>query len=307
MAYPDGPYGTEYRDTIESFMVEECICQGGQATGRDLELRDFLGSRIVLVTIHSGTCPYSQQQALSMERDLQEPYYDEGLEILLLLSADDQGSSERQALLDFCCDYKSRYGLSFTVAIDPDAELAQQLIQQGTPFNMLLDEEMVIRYKMEGDLPEVLKGNIEGLLGEFAGDNEISGDFDMTIGSTQGSTLAKGNLEDEHVYIHWGSAWFDDVEGKVYVRLLGIITLNLIRALVLELPADTTPGTAIDFGSAGAAKATLYLIELDDSGYETGRTPIAEVIGGQTALSQFGTNDGNSVRGTFTAILQPVD
>jgi len=38
--------------------------------------------------------------------------------------------------------------------------------QAGTPLNMLIDNNMVIRYKVEGVIPDVLEGNIEAVLSE---------------------------------------------------------------------------------------------------------------------------------------------
>jgi peroxiredoxin len=163
--YPPGPYGTGYLDTVENFTVLRCLCPGGPAQGRDFELADFLGSKAILVTSHSGNCPHCRAQASTMEAELYQPYRSQGFKILLVLISDESGNDDRQSVLDFCCDYQETYGLTFIVAADPEAQVMRSYLA-ATPMNMLLDDEMVIRYKVEGNLPDPLKGNVEALLNE---------------------------------------------------------------------------------------------------------------------------------------------
>ena len=163
--YPRGPYGTDYLDTVENFTVLKCLCPGGPAQGRDFELADFLGAKAVLVTSHSGNCPHCRAQASTMEDGLFQPYKNQGLTMMLILISDEYGNSDRQSVLDFCCDYQRDYGLTFIVAADPDAQVMRYYLE-ATPMNMLLDDDMVIRYKVEGNLPDPLEGNVEALLNE---------------------------------------------------------------------------------------------------------------------------------------------
>jgi hypothetical protein len=102
-----------------------------------------------------------------MEPDLQQPYADDGLKIMLVLFEDDNGSSNAQNLRDYACEYKETYGFTFTLAIDPGAAVLGDFLE-GTPMNMLLDDEMKIRYKVDGIIPDshILEGNIEGLINE---------------------------------------------------------------------------------------------------------------------------------------------
>ncbi len=164
--YPLGPYGIEYRNTVENFGIERVSCQGDRGTGRDWRLSEYLGSKAVLITVHTGWCPFCKQQSETMEEDTQRPYGDRGLDIMLLLSEDPNGSQDRETLLDYACYYRGRYGFSFPVGIDPGGA-ATGKYYDGVPLNMLLDENMVIRYKITGLLPgSDLQGNIGGLLDE---------------------------------------------------------------------------------------------------------------------------------------------
>jgi peroxiredoxin len=164
--YPPGPYGTDFLDTVENFKVVRCLCPGGPAQGKDFELEEFLGAKAVLVTAHSGTCTYCKQQASTMEDGLWVPYRSQGFKIVLVLIGDDRGNTDRQSVLDYCCVYQERYGLSFIVAADPDVAVMRNYIVEGTPLNMLLDDEMVIRYKVEANIPDTLEGNVKALLNE---------------------------------------------------------------------------------------------------------------------------------------------
>ncbi len=163
--YPEGPYGTGLDDTIENFQVERVSCQGDTGVGRPWRLGEFLGSRAILVAVHAGWCGFCKQQATTMEADIQEPYGDQGLEIILLMTEDPDYSTNRQTLLDYSCYYRRQYGLSFTMGIDPGGA-ATGKYSDGLPLNILLDEDMSIRYKFTGLNPDsgALQDNIEGLL-----------------------------------------------------------------------------------------------------------------------------------------------
>lgn len=164
--YPPGPYGSDFGDTVANFKVYKCLCPGGPAQGKEVEMEEFLGAKAILVTAHSGTCRYCKEQASTMESGLWQPYRNRGFKILLVLIGDASGGTSRQEVLDYCCQYQQDYGLTFTVAGDPEVAVMRDYIESGTPLNMLLDDEMVIRYKVEANIPDTLAGNVEALLDE---------------------------------------------------------------------------------------------------------------------------------------------
>lgn len=166
--YPPPPYGTDYNDTIENFRVDEVLCGGGSAQSRAIYAANFMDAKATLVSVHAGWCTVCKSQAAGME-NLYQTYKDRGFRILLILFEDENGGSDKQTLMDYTCTYRDLYGMTFTLAVDPGAEVIGQYFrptQAGTPLNMLLDQDMVIRYKVEGVIPDVLEGNIEALLSE---------------------------------------------------------------------------------------------------------------------------------------------
>ena len=167
LEYPKAPYGTEYADTVENLQLERVICMGDDSLTRAWKLEEFLGSKAVLLSVHAGWCNYCKQQAATMETELQRPYASRGLNIVLVMTEDPTGNSQQSVLADFACKYRSDYGFSFTVAIDPKGATTGKYFD-GVPLNMLLDSNMSIRYKIVGLPPDssMLEGNIEGLLNE---------------------------------------------------------------------------------------------------------------------------------------------
>ncbi len=167
--YPPPPYGANYGDTVENFRLEEVLCGGEAARGRAIYAANFMDAKATLVTVHAGWCSVCKSQAATMEDGFYQKYKDQGFRILLVMFEDDQGGSEEQTLMDYTCTYREHYHITFTLAVDPGAAVMGQFFrptQAGTPLNMLLDRDMVIRYKVEGVIPDVLEGNIEALLSE---------------------------------------------------------------------------------------------------------------------------------------------
>lgn len=164
--YPPGPYGNDYGDTVANFTLQRCLCPGGPAQGVDFKLGDYLGAKAILISAHAGTCGICKEQATAMERDFYLPYKDRGFKIVLVIVSDSNGNDARQDVLDYCCNYKSTYGLTCMVAADPEFGVMRNYIQSGTPMNMLLDDRMVIRYKIEGYDPDSLLQNVVNLLDE---------------------------------------------------------------------------------------------------------------------------------------------
>jgi thiol-disulfide isomerase/thioredoxin len=177
--YPPGPYGTQYDQTSENLAMELLDCDASPPTSRPWRLAEFLDGKATMLTVHAGWCTYCKQQAATMEADLQTPYGPRGLRLAIVMfeDASNPPRADRQSLIEYTCSYRARYGLSFPLLIDPSDNPNQvaptmgqffRPTQAGTPLNMLLNRNMVIKYKVEGLIPDsrILEGVIEGLLSE---------------------------------------------------------------------------------------------------------------------------------------------
>lgn len=159
--YPAGPYGTQYGDTIANLCFESGAC--GQA-GHWICLDQFLGRKATLIAVHTGWCPTCQTQLAGAE-GLEQTYQADGFETLQVLFEDDRYVSTRSALLIYACEELKDYGLTFPVVIDPAGSATQPYFDGGfIPLNIIVDEHMVIRYKLEDYDPATLVGTIEQLL-----------------------------------------------------------------------------------------------------------------------------------------------
>jgi len=69
-------------------------------------------------------------------------------------------------VIDYCCVYQNDYNMTFVVAADPGAEVTGEYMRSGTPLNMVLDDEMVIRYREEGYNIDMIRASVEKVLAE---------------------------------------------------------------------------------------------------------------------------------------------
>jgi len=162
--YPPGPYGTTYGRIMENVCLEKCVCENGTVSAETFCMQDFLDKKAIMFGIHTGWCPGCRQLAASLENGLYQPYKDQGFEIILVQLETPTRSSDRNDLLDFCCEEKQTK--TFTVAIDPGGQkLAGYFSLGGVPLSMLLDRRMKIRYKIEGD-PAGLEATLQDILAE---------------------------------------------------------------------------------------------------------------------------------------------
>ena len=164
--YPPGPYGTTVGEVLVNLCLEECKCDGGVAKGVRFCMRDLLDNKATLIAVHSGWCPGCQTQTGEAEA-LYQAYRAQGLGIVFVLYEDDQERGWRQALLDYGCWEKGWYGLTFIVAIDPGLQQMLPYFYDGAiPLNIIVDDEMVIRYVLEGYDPVSIEATIQMLLAE---------------------------------------------------------------------------------------------------------------------------------------------
>ena len=135
--------------------------------------------------------------------------------------------------------------------------------------------------------------------------NRVTGTFNLTMGSSQmGSAEVTGKLDGKGLFMNLGGqVEFQMQIGVVHMELYGILTNNLLNALVLQLPTDPPIDQPVRFGQGGAARGTFDLVELDNDGYETGRTTQADIVGGEIVFSNFSLSNGQRVSGTLDVEL----
>ena len=162
---------------------QDCADQGNLGTAKGKTMADFsltdengdslnlydLCDKVVLVVSSAGWCPACAQEASNIAAELYEPYHDQGLEIFYTIFEDSDGNAPSEAYLK---SFISVYDLPFDVYADPTGILFDYQDTYPTiytPFNILLDKNMVIRQKIAGWYVGTLKYYIEILLEELGG------------------------------------------------------------------------------------------------------------------------------------------
>lgn len=164
--YPPGPYGTGVGDVLVNFCLEECKCDGSIAKGVPFCMRDLLDNKATLIAVHTGWCTACRYQTGEAEQ-LYQAYRKQGLGMVFVYYEDDLENGSRQALLDYGCWEKGWYGLTFMIAIDPGLQQMLRYFYDGSiPLNIIVDDEMVIRYVLEGYDPVSMEATIRLLLAE---------------------------------------------------------------------------------------------------------------------------------------------
>lgn len=157
-SYPPGPYGTEVGDRIADFALDDC-------DGRPVRFGDLLGSgRAVLVVVAAGWCSSCVKEARTLETAIHQAYCSRGVRTLQVLFEDATGNPAGGT---FCRDWRSSFGLTFPVVVDPSFLVRPWFggsVNGQTPLNLLVDREGVIRYRSVGPIPADLERRIDGLV-----------------------------------------------------------------------------------------------------------------------------------------------
>jgi hypothetical protein len=127
----------------------------------------MLNAKAKLISIHTGWCDYCHEQKILMGQWYQT-YKDQGLEIFSILAADAYHNQSHDAVLEWCCvESEDIYGSTYVTAIDPGyAKTDMYFDENAVPLNMVVDYDMVIRYKVHGYDPATLEATIQQLLQE---------------------------------------------------------------------------------------------------------------------------------------------
>lgn len=142
LGYPEGPYGTRVGDRIQDLHFTDC-------PGEPVSLSDFYGSaEVIWLTLHAGWCATCDGQHEDLKR-FHESYADRGLVILLVYGEDDFDGSGRVPVR-FCEGVVEEEGFAFPVLRDEQFDGTRGFTGPGLPGQVILDRDMVIRWKSNG-------------------------------------------------------------------------------------------------------------------------------------------------------------
>ncbi len=161
----------------ESIELSDFFCQRDDAYG------DF--NRGVLINIGAGWCGPCQDETLEFP-ELYEEYHDRGIEIVQIMFQDWDAQTPTK---DFCTNWSTGQwvsegggtqdvgiNLTFPVAIDQVNDWTSQYLadpMSAAPVNILLDANANIRWKLEGQKPDlaVLRTQLDLVIADPYGDN----------------------------------------------------------------------------------------------------------------------------------------
>ena len=160
MDYPPGPYGSEIGDVMADWTLYDC-------DGKEVSLSDYYGqAAAVLINSSAGWCTYCRRETPKLEEWYKE-YADDGLVILQALF---ENNAAKAADAAFCASWRDQYELTYPVLVDPEKIFSDYYLvpgqTSGTPLSVVLDDEMKIRFKHEGDISDSILERIIDLLAE---------------------------------------------------------------------------------------------------------------------------------------------
>jgi peroxiredoxin len=118
--------------------------------GNNVSLYDYSG-KVILVDMSADWCGPCRNEATHLE-DLYDEYRSQGFQIITILTSGDPK------------EWANEYKLSFPVLDDNDEDIWGQYGEEYWPLNMILDRDMVIKYKMAGYDETTIKDLIERYL-----------------------------------------------------------------------------------------------------------------------------------------------
>ena len=70
---------------------------------------------------------------------------------MLVLMEDENSNSSHDTLLDYCCTVKQAWQFTFHMLIDPGGYVMDNYSTAGVPINIVLNQQMIIKYEAVGD------------------------------------------------------------------------------------------------------------------------------------------------------------
>lgn len=134
---------------------------GPAKTLGDVSREDFDGD-VILVDVSAMWCPTCKDEAGELQA-IQDDYAGENLQVITLLGEDYQGGEVDESELD---TWATTYGLTIPILTDPGYAAGWPWnIGPYIPFNLILDQDGVCRYKLIGYYGPYLTDVIDELLG----------------------------------------------------------------------------------------------------------------------------------------------
>jgi len=144
---PEAPYGCNVGDTLKDWSFVDC-------DENSVSLHDVCGNNAVLVYIFYGWCS-SCFDFIRNASDLQAEYASRGLEAVIVVVED---TLSRPVTSDYCSALRDTYSLSWTLAMDPEAQIAQ-CGNSGTV--ILLNESGKIVFKRDDATTQAIRTAID--------------------------------------------------------------------------------------------------------------------------------------------------
>ncbi len=128
--------------------------------GDTVELYDYMGD-VVMLNVGAGWCVPCRDDAPKLEEDLYQPYKDQGFTIIELIVEDDLYQNPGE---EFLQSWRDEYDLSYVICADPEWTLEPYFDMLSLPFALILDRDMIPRFKSHGYDEAIFADTIEDLL-----------------------------------------------------------------------------------------------------------------------------------------------
>jgi len=156
--YPAGPYGNAIGDVMADWTLLDC-------DGKEVSLSDYYGkAAAILINSSAGWCTYCRRETPKLQ-EWYESYSADGLVILQALF---ENNAAKPADAAFCAGWRDQYELTYPVLVDPEKIFSDYYLVPGqtggTPLSVVLDSEMKIKFKHEGDISDSILERILDLL-----------------------------------------------------------------------------------------------------------------------------------------------
>jgi peroxiredoxin len=150
----DAEWGVKIGNKAVNFTLQD-------QNGNQVNLHDYMG-KVILLDLSTMWCGPCKSEAAHAE-ELYQKYKDQGFVMLTVLFQDYSGNS---ITTEDCKTWCDTYSLTIPVLADTDSSVWNLYDELGyIPLNLVIDRDMIIRYKDVGFNPTVVEQTIQSLLG----------------------------------------------------------------------------------------------------------------------------------------------